>query len=114
LTQIEAAKAIKGLIGSSVDQVETGSRLVARAGATVTDIVASVQRLSAIIGEISSAAAEQSNGIAQVNLAVTQPDRTAQQNDALVEQSAAAAESLRDQAHRLAPVVSVFRLRAPA
>jgi methyl-accepting chemotaxis protein len=32
----------------------------------------------------------------------------------LVEQSAAAAESLKDQAHRLAQVVSVFRLRAPA
>jgi methyl-accepting chemotaxis protein len=110
----EAAKAIKGLIGSSVDKVETGSRLVASAGATMTDIVASVQRVSDIIGEISSAAAEQSDGIAQVNLAVTQLDRTTQQNAALVEESAAAAESLRDQAQRLAQVVSVFRLRAPA
>jgi methyl-accepting chemotaxis protein len=33
-----------------------------------------------------------------------------QQNAALVEQSAAAAESLREQAHRLAEAVAVFRL----
>jgi methyl-accepting chemotaxis protein len=33
-----------------------------------------------------------------------------QQNAALVEQSAAAAESLKDQAQRLAGVVSTFRL----
>jgi methyl-accepting chemotaxis protein len=110
----EAAKAIKGLIGASVDRVETGSRLVASAGATMTDIVASVQRVTVIIGEISTAAAEQSDGIGQVNLAVSQLDRMTQQNAALVEESAAAAESLKDQAHRLAQVVSVFRLRAPA
>ncbi len=35
-----------------------------------------------------------------------------QQNAALVEQSTAAAQSLRDQATRLAEVVQVFRLRA--
>jgi methyl-accepting chemotaxis protein len=110
----EAAKAIKTLISASVDKVETGSRLVASAGATMTDIVASVQRVTDIIGEISTAAAEQSDGIGQVNLAVTELDRMTQQNAALVEQSAAAAESLKDQAHRLAQVVSVFRLRAPA
>ena len=37
----EAAKEIKGLIGASVDKVETGSRLVADAGATMNEIVAS-------------------------------------------------------------------------
>ena len=35
-----------------------------------------------------------------------------QQNAALVEQSAAAAESLKDQAHKLAGVVSTFRVEA--
>ena len=35
-----------------------------------------------------------------------------QQNAALVEQSAAAAESLKEQAHKLAAAVGVFRLQA--
>jgi len=106
----EAAKEIKSLIGASVERVQAGSRLVADAGATMTEIVGSVQRVSDIIGEITAAAAEQSDGIGQVNTAVVQLDQMTQQNAALVEESAAAAESLRDQAGRLAQVVGTFRL----
>jgi methyl-accepting chemotaxis protein len=106
----EAAKEIKALIGTSVDKVETGSKLVQDAGTTMNEIVASVQRVSDIIGEITAAASEQSSGIGQVNVAVTQLDQMTQQNAALVEESAAAAESLKDQAHKLASVVSSFRI----
>jgi methyl-accepting chemotaxis protein len=105
----EAAKEIKGLIGTSVDKVEAGSRLVADAGQTMSEIVSSVQRVSDIIGEITAASGEQSDGIGQVNVAVSQLDQMTQQNAALVEQSAAAAESLKDQAVKLARAVSVFK-----
>ncbi len=106
----EAAKEIKALIGTSVDKVETGARLVQDAGSTMGEIVASVQRVTDIIGEITAAAAEQSGGIGQVNSAVNALDQMTQQNAALVEQSAAAAESLKEQAHKLAGVVATFRL----
>jgi methyl-accepting chemotaxis protein len=109
-----AAREIKGLIGASVERVEAGSQLVANAGSTMTEIVASVRRVSDIIGEISAAAAEQSSGIGQVNGAVNDLDRMTQQNAALVEQSAAAAESLQEQATRLADVVSRFQLGSAA
>ncbi|MBX3636077.1 MAG: HAMP domain-containing protein [Rubrivivax sp.] len=108
----EAAREIKGLIQASVEKVDAGSRLVANAGSTMNEIVASVQRVTDIIGEISAAASEQSSGIAQVNGAVTDLDRMTQQNAALVEQSAAAAESLKDQAQKLAEVVGRFDLGA--
>jgi len=106
----EAAREIKTLIGTSVDKVETGARLVQDAGSTMSEIVASVQRVTDIIGEITAAAGEQSAGIGQVNGAVNSLDQMTQQNAALVEQSAAAAESLKDQAHRLAEVVNRFQL----
>jgi methyl-accepting chemotaxis protein len=106
----DAAKEIKALIGNSVDKVESGAKLVADAGTTMTDIVASVQRVSDIIGEISAAAAEQSSGLAQVSGNVNQLDQATQQNAALVEESAAAAESLKDQARRLGDTVSTFRI----
>jgi methyl-accepting chemotaxis protein len=106
----EAAKEIKSLIGASVDRVETGSRLVADAGKTMTEIVGSVQRVSDIIGEITAASAEQSDGISQVNTSVAQLDQMTQQNAALVEQGAAAAESLKEQASRLSEMVGTFRL----
>jgi methyl-accepting chemotaxis protein-2 (aspartate sensor receptor) len=107
----DAAKEIKALIGTSVDKVATGAKLVADAGSTMNEIVASVQRVSDIIGEITAAASEQSEGIGQVNAAVNQLDQATQQNAALVEQSAAAADSLKDQAQQLAQVVGNFRLR---
>jgi methyl-accepting chemotaxis protein len=110
----EAAKEIKSLIGTSVDKVEAGSRLVADAGQTMSEIVGSVQRVSDIIGEITAASGEQSSGISQVNTAVSQLDQMTQQNAALVEESAAAAESLKGQAARLLQVIQVFRLSATA
>ncbi|MBL8350096.1 MAG: HAMP domain-containing protein [Burkholderiaceae bacterium] len=106
----EAAREIKTLIGASVDKVETGARLVQDAGSTMGEIVASVQRVTDIIGEISAATAEQSGGIGAVNAAVAKLDQMTQQNAALVEESTAAAESLRDQAGRLAGVVGHFDL----
>jgi methyl-accepting chemotaxis protein len=110
----EAAKEIKTLIGASVEKVEGGTRLVIDAGKTMNEIVSSVQRVSDIIGEITAASSEQSDGIGQINGSVTQLDQMTQQNAALVEESAAAAESLREQAVRLAEVVSTFKLDNPS
>jgi len=106
----EAAKEIKGLIGASVDKVEGGTRLVTDAGVTMNEIVSSVKRVSDIIGEITAASGEQSQGIGEINSAVAQLDQMTQQNAALVEQSTAAAESLKEQAIRLAEVVGTFKL----
>ena len=105
-----AAREIKTLIGTSVDRVEIGTRQVRDAGATMTEIVASVQRVADIISEISAAAGEQSSGIGDVNGAVASLDHMTQQNAALVEQSAAAAEHLRDQARSLSGIVARFRI----
>jgi methyl-accepting chemotaxis protein len=106
----EAAKEIKGLIGTSVDRVEAGTRLVGEAGSTIGEVVANAQRVADMIGEITAASGEQSRGVGQVNAAVNQLDQMTQQNAALVEESAAAAQSLKDQASRLAQVVQRFRI----
>ncbi|WP_076593532.1 methyl-accepting chemotaxis protein [Herminiimonas arsenitoxidans] len=105
-----AAKEIKALIGDSVDKVETGSRLVEEAGVTMDEVVQSVKRVTDIMSEIMAASQEQSAGIEQVNQAIGQMDQVTQQNAALVEEAAAAAESLNDQAAKLAEAVSVFKL----
>ncbi|MGC4061239.1 MAG: methyl-accepting chemotaxis protein [Aquabacterium sp.] len=106
----QAAKEIKTLINSSSAKVESGSKLVQDAGGSMSEILSSVQRVSDIIGEITAASSEQSQGIGHVNASVNQLDQMTQQNAALVEESAAAAESLKDQATRLAQAVSAFRL----
>jgi methyl-accepting chemotaxis protein len=106
----QAAKEIKSLIGESVGKVEAGTRLVGDAGETMDSIVSQVRRVSELISQISAASIEQSGGIGQIGDAVQQLDHVTQQNAALVEQSAAAAESLKQQAARLANTVSVFQL----
>ncbi|WP_435305794.1 Cache 3/Cache 2 fusion domain-containing protein [Pseudoxanthomonas sp. LjRoot125] len=107
-----AAKEIKGLIETSVDKVADGSALVNQAGTTMSEIVASVQRVTDIMAEISAASQEQSAGIEQVNQTITQMDETTQQNAALVEEASAAARSMEEQAQALTASVSVFKLQA--
>ncbi len=106
----EAAKEIKSLINASVERVEHGSALVDQAGATMTEVVSSIRRVTDIMGEISAASAEQSAGVAQVGAAVTEMDHATQQNAALVEEMAAAASSLKSQAQELVQVVAGFKL----
>ena len=108
----EAAREIKGLIGASVERVETGTALVDRAGQTMAEVVDAIRRVTDIMGEISAASSEQSQGVAQVNEAVTQMDQVTQQNAALVEEMAAAAASLNLQAQELVDTVAVFQLGA--
>ncbi|WP_334190050.1 methyl-accepting chemotaxis protein [Noviherbaspirillum sp.] len=109
-----AAKEIKALIGDSVEKVDTGARLVDQAGATMNEVVASIQRVSGIISEIASASVEQQAGIEQVNQAVSQMDQVTQQNAALVEEASAAAKSLQDQANHLTETVARFKADSKA
>ena len=69
----EAAKEIKGLIGTSVDKVASGTKLITDAGAAMQETVQWMRRVV--------------DGIAKITAA------SSGQNAALVEQSAAAAES---------------------
>ncbi|MDX3935231.1 methyl-accepting chemotaxis protein [Stenotrophomonas sp.] len=109
-----AAKEIKGLIDESVGKVAEGSQLVNQAGATMGEIVASVQRVTDIMAEISAASQEQSAGIEQVNQTVVQMDETTQQNAALVEEATAAARAMEEQAGHLTDAVSLFKLDGQA
>ena len=94
--------------------MEHGTVLVDRAGATMTEVVSSIKRVTDIMGEISAASSEQASGVAQIGDAVSQMDQTTQQNAALVEEMAAAASSLKAQAQDLVQVVAAFKLNANA
>jgi len=107
-----AAKEITQLITVSVEKVKDGSKLVGEAGATMSDIVASVQSVTNIMAEITKASSEQSAGIAQVNVAISNMDGVTQQNAALVEEAAAAAMSLADQANILMETVARYKVEA--
>lgn len=105
-----AAKEIKALIEDSGGKVDAGSKLVDEAGQTMGEVVTSVKRVTEIMSEIASASQQQRADIEQVSQAIGQMDNATQQNAALVEEAAAAAQSLQEQAAKLAEAVSVFKL----
>ena len=104
------AKEIRTLIVDSSAEVARGSEQAAQAGDTMAEIVAAVERVSAIMARISGASAEQTRGIEQIGLAVSQMDRVTQQNVTLVADAAHRAETLEDQAGLLMREVREFRL----
>ena len=105
-----AAKEIKELITASALQVHQGSTQVNEAGATMTEVVDAIRRVTALMGEISASSEEQSRGVQQIAEAVTVIDQGTQQNAALVEEMAAAASSLENQAAALVQAMAVFRM----
>ncbi|TMH09618.1 MAG: HAMP domain-containing protein [Betaproteobacteria bacterium] len=110
----EAAKEIKGLIASSVEEVASGSTLADAASTRMHEIVASVRRVTDIMATITASSAQQSGQLGHINTSVATLDRMTQSNSALVEQSAAAAASLNEQAGLLVQAVSLFRLESTA
>jgi len=105
-----AAREIKTLINDSAEKIEAGSQLAHTAGATMEDMVASVQRVTDIMAEISLASSEQDAGIGHINSAVADMDNVTQQNAALVEEAAATADAVQTEAGSLMQVVSFFRV----
>ena len=106
-----AAREIKELIHASVARIGDGSALVDQTGATMAELLDSVNNVSAIVQRISTASERQAHDVREIHVAVGHVDDLTQQNASLVEEAAAAAESMHDQAIRLARQVEIFRVR---
>uniref|UniRef100_UPI003137B7CD methyl-accepting chemotaxis protein n=1 Tax=Ferrovibrio terrae TaxID=2594003 RepID=UPI003137B7CD len=104
-----ASKDIKALISASNAQVKTGATLVNQTGASLTEIVVAIKKVSDIVAEIAAASREQATGLEQINTAVAGMDEMTQRNAALVEETTAAAQALNGQAGELADAVGFFR-----
>jgi aerotaxis receptor len=106
----EASREVKLLVGDAVDKTRTGSAVVRESGEVLREIVAGVQKVTAMVSEIASASAEQSRGVGQINTAVVRMDDVTQQNASLVEEAASASNELRSQSERLDRLMGFFRI----
>jgi methyl-accepting chemotaxis protein len=106
----QAAKEIKGLISSSVDDVDRGMSVVRSAGDAMHEIVDHANQVRQLLDEVAGGTKEQSMGISQIGQAVQELDRNTQANATLVDQTAVAAASQRSAAVRMAAQVDEFRL----
>jgi methyl-accepting chemotaxis protein len=105
----DAAREIRTLIGSSIEKIDGGVRMVRTAGETMSRVVAAAQQVSTTIESISQAATEQAAGISQVSQAVAAMDGDTQRNAALVEQATASTASMNQQALALVGLLSRFK-----
>ncbi len=106
----QSAREIKDLIQDSVRKVETGTELVNRSGATLGEIVKSVQSVSDLVADIAAASREQAAGVQQVNDAVTRMDEVTQGSAAQTEELATTARALSDEAERLRELTKHFHV----
>lgn len=107
-----AAHEIKQLISTSVERVSVGTSLVAQAGATMQEIVTSIQKVKDTVGNIHAASEEQHSSLHEVNLAMKGMEHATQENAALVETMSHSANELRKMANELVSTVAYFQTEA--
>ncbi len=105
-----AAREIKTLIGTSVQQVEDGTELVNRSGATLRDIIGAVKRVTDVVSEIAASSREQATRVEDVNRAMTRMDAATQSNAAQTEELSATAGNLSGQAREVQSLVGRFKV----
>ena len=105
-----AAKEIKSLIQESVNTIATGSKLVDKAGTTMSAIVSSVNSLTGIIQNISVASDQQRTGIDSVNDTIKEVTRLNKSNAHMFADIIKASGTLNEQAITLLKAISGFNL----
>lgn len=106
----EASRDIRGLIGTSVDQVTRGVSLVDQSGQAFPRITRKVSDIASLAINIAELSREQAGNLVQINASMGDIDRNTQANAAVAEQATAAAHSLASQAQELAQMVARFRI----
>lgn len=106
----EAAKDIKKLIDTSVNQIVVGSARAREASKALEAIRASVGDVNNTIEQVNQASIEQDKAIHEVNKAMNVLDGSSQQSAALVEQTAASAQQVYENMNDLNNLVARFTL----
>ena len=106
----QAAGEIRGLIGSSVEGVQSGAKRAAGASDKIAHVGQSIEQVSAMIHDVSTAAGRQSREIDAISRAIGELDGLTQSNTRMVGSWTDRATHLRGEVQRLASLVGRFRL----
>ncbi len=107
----KAARETADLIESSVERVQTGTKIADMTSEVLSDIVASTNQVTDLVGEISSASNEQAQGVEQLSQGMEKISRVIRDNSSQSENMAASAEELSSQAAHSRQMLSRFRLK---
>jgi methyl-accepting chemotaxis protein len=110
----DAAKDIKKLIDTSVQQIGEGSRRAREANQALETIKTSVLEVNNMINQMNVAAIEQEKAIQEVNKAMNVLDAGSQQSAALVEQTAASTQQVYENMNDLNHLIGLFTISSEA
>ena len=106
----EAAKDTGGLITSSMEKAELGSRIAGDTAVSLAEIVSGISENSKLISSIAKSSIEQSTGLAGIDQGIDQVTQVVQQTSATAQESAAASEQMSSQSERLEELITHFKL----
>jgi methyl-accepting chemotaxis protein len=110
----QAAKSTNALIGSSMIQVENGTKIADETAKSLLRVVDNTKTVTNTIEKISQATQQQADFIQRLTLNIDQISNVVQTNSATAEQSAAASEELSGQSQMQKELVQKFRLISQA
>ncbi|WP_280561438.1 methyl-accepting chemotaxis protein [Chromohalobacter sp. 48-RD10] len=106
----DAAREIRTLTDNARRNVEIGRQRVAETGATIGELVASVEQTAQLMRDIADASQEQHQGIEQIDRAIEQLEQLTQDNAHMASQATHAATTLGKETTRLEASVREFVL----
>lgn len=107
----DASENTSELIQRAIGAVENGSRIADETAESLSGVVKKIEDIVATINRISAVSGEQADSIGQIRTGIDQISNVVQTNSATAEQSAAASEELSAQAEAMKTLVSRFNLR---
>ena len=106
----ESASETTGLIETSINRVESGSKIAESTSQSLDMIVKNASEVSELISNISISSREQAEAISQVTEGLAQISQVTQSNSAVSEETAAASQELNSQAELLKELVAYFKV----
>lgn len=106
-----AAREIRQLIGSSVQQVEASADMIRTAGEGIASMTGGIRVVAANMTDIAESGRKQNQGLAEIGTAVQQLDQITQSNARMVGEAVLRAEALERRAATLSSAVAAFQLQ---
>lgn len=107
----DAAREIRTLINTSVNQVETSTHMIRSASRSITEMTDGIRGVAASMSVIASSGAQQSTALQEITTVVRQLDGITQENAQMVGHAVTQSKALEGRASMLSMAVSTFRLQ---
>ena len=107
----EAAREIRKLINTSVQQIEASAAIIRSAGTGIAEMASSIRGVATSMSGIAASGIEQSSGLQEITTAVRQLDQITQDNAHMVGHAVQQALALEERASTLSRTVATFRLQ---